>query len=49
YLALVDPETFSPLDAVNGSALVAVAARVGDVRLIDNLLLPTPTKDRREP
>jgi len=45
YLELVDPETFSPLAAVDGAALVAVAARVGDVRLIDNTLLPTTPKD----
>jgi pantoate--beta-alanine ligase len=37
YVAVVDPETFSPLAAVNGRALIAVAARVGAVRLIDNI------------
>lgn len=36
YVELVDPETFTPLPAVDGDALLAVAARVGDVRLIDN-------------
>lgn len=36
YVELVDPQTFTPLPAVNGDALLAVAARVGDVRLIDN-------------
>ncbi|MDP9385742.1 MAG: pantoate--beta-alanine ligase [Actinomycetota bacterium] len=45
YVALVDPETFSPLDAVNGRTLVAVAARVGDVRLIDNSLISSPNKE----
>jgi len=40
YLALVDPDSFAPLPAVDGrSALVALAARVGPVRLIDNVLL----------
>lgn len=40
YLALVDPETFAPLATLDGRpALVAVAARVGRVRLIDNTLL----------
>ena len=39
YLALVDPETLAPLEAVDGEALVAVAARVGEVRLIDNTIL----------
>jgi pantoate--beta-alanine ligase len=36
YVELVHPETFTPLPAVDGDALLAVAARVGDVRLIDN-------------
>jgi pantoate--beta-alanine ligase len=41
YLALVDPDTFHPVDAVNGRVLVAVAARVGETRLIDNALIET--------
>src|SRR4051794_34792092 len=41
YLALVDPETFLPVDAVNGRVLVALAARVGDIRLIDNAEIET--------
>ena len=41
YLAVVDPDTFSPVDRVNGRALVAVAARVGRTRLIDNALVKT--------
>jgi pantoate--beta-alanine ligase len=41
YLALVDPDSFNPVDAVNGRVLVAVAARVGDTRLIDNAVIPT--------
>ncbi len=41
YLEVVDRDTFAPLGAVNGRALVAVAARVGDTRLIDNILITT--------
>jgi pantoate--beta-alanine ligase len=41
YVAVVDPETFQPVDAVNGHVLVAVAARVGATRLIDNISLTT--------
>ena len=41
YLALVDPDSFSPVATVNGRVLVAVAARVGDTRLIDNALFQT--------
>ena len=37
YVALVDPDTFTELqDGAAGTALLAVAARVGGTRLIDN-------------
>jgi pantoate--beta-alanine ligase len=36
YLAVVDADTFTELDEIDRRALIAVAARVGDVRLIDN-------------
>jgi pantoate--beta-alanine ligase len=45
YLALVDPDTFEPVDALADEdarpkeALLALAARVGAVRLIDNTIL----------
>jgi pantoate--beta-alanine ligase len=43
YLAVVDPDSFTPLTTLDGPALVAVAAHVGPVRLIDNVLLePVP-------
>jgi pantoate--beta-alanine ligase len=45
YLALVDPDSFSPVATVNGRVLVAVAARVGDTRLIDNALVQTQGGD----
>ena len=45
YLALVDPDSFSPVTTVNGRVLVAVAARVGDTRLIDNALFQTDGGD----
>ncbi|MCK6209754.1 pantoate--beta-alanine ligase [Georgenia sp. EYE_87] len=38
YLALVDPDTFLPLNqGAAGAGLLAVAARVGTTRLIDNM------------
>jgi pantoate--beta-alanine ligase len=38
YVAVVDPDTFTPVERLNGApVLVAVAARVGGVRLIDNM------------
>jgi pantoate--beta-alanine ligase len=42
YLVVVDPLTLTDLQRVDGDALIAVAARVGDTRLIDNALLETP-------
>jgi pantoate--beta-alanine ligase len=39
YLALVDPEDLRPVGAVDQETLLAVAARVGPVRLIDNTIL----------
>jgi pantoate--beta-alanine ligase len=43
YLAIVDPANFDPLTTIDGRALVAVAAHVGPVRLIDNVVLqPVP-------
>jgi pantoate--beta-alanine ligase len=39
YLALVDPDTLEPLELIEGEALLAIAARVGEVRLIDNTIL----------
>jgi pantoate--beta-alanine ligase len=43
YVAIVDPESFEELTTLEGRALVAVAARVGPVRLIDNVVVqPVP-------
>ena len=43
YVALVDPETLEPLAQLTGRGLLAIAARIGDVRLIDNAILePAP-------
>lgn len=39
YLTLRSAEDLSPVDRVNGSTLLAVAARVGRARLIDNVVL----------
>ena len=36
YFAVVDAATLAPLERVSGEVLIAVAARVGPVRLIDN-------------
>jgi pantoate--beta-alanine ligase len=39
YCRVVDPDTLEDIPDVGRGALVAVAARVGSTRLIDNLLL----------
>jgi pantoate--beta-alanine ligase len=45
YLALVDPDTLEAIELLDRPALLAVAARIGQVRLIDNTIL-TPAVDR---
>jgi pantoate--beta-alanine ligase len=40
YLEIVDPDTLLPVTSVAQGALVAVAAKFGNTRLIDNVVLP---------
>jgi pantoate--beta-alanine ligase len=42
YLAIVDPDRFEPVALAEDGTIVAVAARVGGVRLIDNVILGRP-------
>ncbi|MGA8110259.1 MAG: pantoate--beta-alanine ligase [Acidobacteriaceae bacterium] len=44
YFRIVNPDTLEDLPNVRSGALVAIAAWVGSTRLIDNLLLPSPTQ-----
>lgn len=39
YVAIVDPHDLAPVDAVAADTIIALAARVGRTRLIDNLVL----------
>ena len=39
YVELVDPQNFDPLSRVTGEALLVIAVRVGETRLIDNAVL----------
>lgn len=39
YVAAVDPTTLKPVDVIIAPTLLAIAARVGKTRLIDNLLV----------
>jgi len=40
YLAVCDPETLEEIEQIEKGAVIALAARVGKTRLIDNILLP---------
>jgi pantoate--beta-alanine ligase len=43
YFEMVDPETLDPLSSLSKPALIAVAAYVGNTRLIDNIVIsPRP-------
>jgi pantoate--beta-alanine ligase len=46
YLAAVDPERFAPAESWEEEVLVAVAARVGAVRLIDNTTVRVTNRAR---
>ena len=39
YIAAVDPHTLKTVDVVNGPTVLAIAARVGSTRLIDNVII----------
>lgn len=39
YIELLDPDSLDPLERVNGPALLAVAAKIGSTRLLDNMVL----------
>ncbi|HZC13314.1 MAG TPA: pantoate--beta-alanine ligase [Thermoleophilaceae bacterium] len=49
YLELRAATDLAPVERVNGSTLLAVAARIGKARLIDNVILGTPQGDRSHP
>jgi pantoate--beta-alanine ligase len=40
YIAVVDPETFEPMKKIRRPVLLAIAARMGKTRLIDNVIVP---------
>jgi pantoate--beta-alanine ligase len=47
YLEAVDDETLVPVSAIRGRVLLAVAARFGRTRLIDNIVLEPPAPQER--
>ena len=42
YLAVMDPKTLEPVPIATAGSIVAIAARVGTTRLIDNVILGVP-------
>ncbi len=49
YLALVDPESLEPLSELEGRGLLAIAARLDEVRLIDNVILTVEREHSHAP
>ena len=50
YVELVDPETLQPCEELAREALLVLAARVGQTRLIDNTILrPSAVPSSRQP
>jgi pantoate--beta-alanine ligase len=43
YVSIADSETLAEMDHVDSSAMASVAVRIGQTRLIDNILLASPT------
>lgn len=43
YIAIAEPESLSPVEIANADTVIAIAARVGGTRLIDNIILAEGT------
>jgi pantoate--beta-alanine ligase len=44
YVSIVDAETLEQIDPLRGRVLVAIAARIGSTRLIDNAVVDSPAR-----
>lgn len=44
YISLVDAESLDAVERLNGRVLVAIAARLGSTRLIDNIVVDSTGK-----
>jgi pantoate--beta-alanine ligase len=49
YIALVQPDTLDPVARLERPALLAIAARVGETRLIDNVILSPSSRTEPNP
>jgi pantothenate synthetase len=43
YISIADPEGLAPVDQADERTVVAIAARIGGTRLIDNIILAEGT------
>ena len=48
YVSVADAETLVELDSIDRPALVSMAVRIGNVRLIDNITLGTPNMNTKD-
>jgi pantoate--beta-alanine ligase len=46
YVEIVDAQTFEPLTHVNRKAYILIAAKFGETRLLDNMLVDFSDKDQ---
>ncbi len=44
YVETIDPVTLRHVESVDGPTVLAIAARIGNTRLIDNLIVEPPTE-----
>jgi pantoate--beta-alanine ligase len=44
YVSIVDAETLEQIDPLKGRVLIAIAARIGSTRLIDNAVVDSPAR-----
>lgn len=44
YISIVDAETLESIEKITGRAMVALAAKIGGTRLIDNIIIDTDAK-----
>ncbi len=49
YIELVQPDTLDPVVRLEQPALLAIAARIGATRLIDNVILSSNSQPMRQP
>jgi pantoate--beta-alanine ligase len=44
YVETIDPQSLKHVEVVDGPTVLAIAARVGNTRLLDNLIVEPPSE-----